>query len=927
MGRPSLAALPIDPLLPEIVASLHTRGAVVIEAPPGAGKTTRVPPALLDAGFGQRGEIVVLQPRRLPARLAAERVATERGERTGETVGYTVRFAEEAGPHTRIRFVTEGILLRRLLGDPRLSGVEVVILDEFHERHLSSDLALALLRRLQLTQRPDLCLLAMSATLEADPVCQFLGDCPLVRSEGRQFEIFLEYLPQPDVRPLHDQVASAVRRLCQEGLDGDVLVFLPGAAEIRRATEKLAPLSEARDLLLLPLHGDLSPAEQRRAVEPASRRKVILSTNVAETSVTIDGVVAVVDSGLARIASHSPWSGLPVLAVSKISQASAVQRAGRAGRTRPGRALRLFTQHDFDSRRPHEIPEIARLDLGEALLTLAALGVHDREAFDWFEPPAAAALQSAHDLLRRLGALDSEGWLTDTGQQILRFPVHPRLGRLIVEGERRGVGEDAAALAALVAEGDISDTARTRFAGQGQPACAPEGGDLLERLDRFRQARAARFARERLRGLGVDVRAAEAAELARRQLASTLRRDGPVKRPTQSHGEPAGPSGRTTHPAHPARFARALAGGVPSSREAERSERGGVAGGGPKGIGTLPGFPNRPDAVDEILAMATLAAFPDRVMRRRSPGSSEALLASGGVAKIGAQPPDDLLCAVDVEERTGPGARSGNRAVSVRLAVGIRPEWLLDIAPGELTERDEIQWNADRQRVERVCRLLCGAITLEESHRPAPPSAEASRLLSEAVLGNGRSGEERGEAPAALQAKLEVLRQAFPEASVPALGAKEWQALVAAACEGITSLVELQASPIENAWLASLPPGVARLLREEVPERIRLAGGRVVPVNYEAGKPPWIESRLQDFFGTPTGPSICRGRVPLTLHLLAPNRRAVQVTSDLASFWRQHYPTLRRELCRRYPRHPWPEDGATATPPVPSHGRPSGRKS
>ena len=375
--------------------------------------------------------------------------------------------------------------------------MEVVILDEFHERHLASDLALALLRRLQLGERPDLGLLVMSATLEAEPVCEFLGDCPLVRSEGRRFEVLLEHLAQPDARPLADQVASAVRRLCQDGLDGDVLVFLPGAAEIRRATETLAPLAETHDLMVLPLHGDLPPAEQRRAVEPASRRKVILSTNVAETSVTIDGVVAVIDSGLARIASHSPWSGLPVLAVGKISQAAAIQRAGRAGRTQPGRALRQYMKHDFDSRRPHEIPEIARVDLGEALLTLAALGVRDGDGFEWFERPAAPALQAGHDLLRRLGALDGQGGLTDTGRQMLRFPVHPRLARLIVEGERRGVGEDAAALAALVAEGDISDTARTRFGGQGSRAGAPEGADL-----RRGWTASARRMRRALRGRG-----------------------------------------------------------------------------------------------------------------------------------------------------------------------------------------------------------------------------------------------------------------------------------------------------------------------------------------------------------------------------------------------------------------------------------------
>jgi ATP-dependent helicase HrpB len=440
---------------------------------------------------------------------------------------------------------------------------------------------------------------------------------------------------------------------------------------------------------------------------------------------------------------------------------------------------------------------------------------------------------------------------------MLRFPLHPRLQRLIVEGERRGVGEEAAALAALVAEGDICDSARTRLGGAGPPTGAPEGADLLERLDRFQQARAARFARDRLRGLGVDARAAEAAEMARRQMAAALRRDGCANRPTHAN------------------------------------------------------------AIDEALAMATLAAFPDRVMRRRSPGSNHALLASGGVADVGALPPDDLLCAVDVEERTGAAARGGHRAVRVRLAVGIRPEWLLDIAPGELSERDELEWNADRQRVERVSRLLCGAMTLEESRQAAPPSAEASRLLCDAVLANGRNGRENGEVPAGLQAKLEVLRQAFPEAGVPELGAQAWQAMVVAACEGITSVAELETNPIESRWLADLPATVARLLREEVPERIRLASGRVVPVHYETGKPPWIESRLQDFFGTPAGPTVCRGRVPLTLHLLAPNQRAVQVTSDLGNFWRQHYPAIRRELGRRYPRHSWPEDGATATPPAP----------
>ncbi|HET6280582.1 MAG TPA: helicase-related protein, partial [Polyangia bacterium] len=327
-------SLPIDPLLPDVVAALEKASAVVIEAPPGAGKTTRVPRALLDAGFASTGEILVLQPRRLPARLAADRVAEELGEATGGTVGYTVRFEERAGPGTRIRFVTEGILSRRLLSDPALRGVSAVLLDEFHERHLATDLALALLRRLQRTSRPELKLAVMSATLDADPVCAYLDGCPRLRSEGRRYEVAVSHLPQPDDRALSAQVASAVRALVRESPEGDILVFLPGAGEIRRSAEAVSSLPGAEKLLVLPLHGELSLADQNRAVRPAARRKVILATNVAETSVTIDGVVAVIDGGLARQASHSPWTGLPTLALVKISQASAIQRAGRAGRTR-----------------------------------------------------------------------------------------------------------------------------------------------------------------------------------------------------------------------------------------------------------------------------------------------------------------------------------------------------------------------------------------------------------------------------------------------------------------------------------------------------------------------------------------------------------------------------------------------------------------
>ncbi len=855
--------LPIDPLLPDIVNALAHAPSLVIEAPPGAGKTTRVPPALLDQPFAD-GEIIVLQPRRLPARMAAARVAEELHEEVGQTVGYTVRFEDVGGRGTRLRFMTEGILLRRLLVDPLLRGAKVVVLDEFHERHLATDLALALLARLQRRERPDLRILVMSATLESEPVCEFLGNCPAIRSEGRAYPVSVAYAETTDNRPLADRVASSVRRLHQDRCDGDVLVFLPGAGEIRRASDVLASWAADKDVLLVPLHGELPPAEQRRAVTPAARPKVILSTNVAETSVTIEGVVAVVDSGLARIASHSPWSGLPRLAVGKISQAAAIQRAGRAGRTQPGQAIRLYTRHDFDSRRLYEVPEIGRLDLSEALLTLAALGVADASRFDWFELPGAASMEAATTLLEKLGAIDRAGHLTPTGHEMLRFPAHPRLARLLVEGERRGVGQESAALAGILSEGDISDSARTRFGNAEQRTVAAEGADLLERLDRFVQAQAAGFDRGRLRALGVDAHAASAAERARRQYASALH----------------------------ARSARTTA------------------------------RPCSPEAIDVALSMAALTAFPDRVMRRRSPGASQAVLATGGAAEVGPLPSGDLLVAVDAEERASAGGRQGGSNLVIRLAAPIEPDWLLDLVPGGLAESEETLWNADRERVEVVARLCYGAVVLDETRRPAAPSAEASLLLAEAALAAGMGGPENaGGSPSTLQVKLDILREAFPELGVPQLGAGHLRELLLAACEGLGSMAELAASPMEERLRDSLPPAVIGHLRSETPDRIPLGAGRQVTVNYEAGKPPWIESRLQDFFGMKSGPTICRGQVPLTLHLLAPNHRAVQVTSDLAGFWQKHYPAIRKELSRRYPRHAWPEDGATAAPPPPRSPR------
>jgi len=423
--------LPIDALIPSIIESLRATPNLVIEAAPGAGKTTRVPPALLQLGGG----VLVLEPRRIAARMAARRVAQEMGESPGQTVGYQVRFEEVASDRTRLRFLTEGVLTRRVISDPELRGVGTVVLDEFHERHLETDLALALLRRLQKTRRPDLRIVVMSATLDAQPVCAFLGDCPVIRSEGRLFELRIDHTPYSP-EPLEVQVASALETVIPDA--GDVLIFLPGAAEIRKAARACQPLAQRHHLLITPLYGDLSPAEQDTAVEPSSQRKVILSTNIAESSITIEGVRIVIDSGLARIASDSPWTGLPSLEIKRISKASARQRAGRAGRIGPGRVIRLYTAEDFHRRAEHDIPEILRRELSQMCLQLEAAGIHDPTQLAWLDQPPRDAIIAAERLLDRLHGRGAEA------NRVARLPLHPRLARLVLDAGDRGA--QAAAL-------------------------------------------------------------------------------------------------------------------------------------------------------------------------------------------------------------------------------------------------------------------------------------------------------------------------------------------------------------------------------------------------------------------------------------------------------------------------------------------------
>ncbi len=848
---PMLTPLPIDPLLPEIVRSLAEHPSLVLEAPPGAGKTTqRVPRALLDS---DPEGIIVLEPRRLAARLAAKRVAAELGEEVGGRVGYQVRFEDISSKRTRIRFVTEGVLTRRLLSDPTLRGVGTVLLDEFHERHLHADVALALLRRLQRGPRPDLRIVVMSATLDVGPIASFL-DAPTLRSEGRRFDVSIEYLPAPDERPLHSLVASAVRTLAIDAPAGDVLVFLPGAAEIRRAREACEAIAQQANLLLVPLHGDLPPSEQDLAIAPAARRKVILSTNVAESSVTIEGVAAVVDGGLARTAAHAPWSGLPTLRVEKISRASAAQRAGRAGRLRAGRCLSLYTKAEHDSRLEHDVAEIRRADLAQTRLELAAQFGPSARNLEWFEAPPEPAVRAADELLSRLGAIDPAGETTAIGRRMLAFPLHPRLARLLVEGEARGVAAEGALVAALIAERDIRASSRgARFdGGRHQRDSATERSDILALADLFHEAERARFSDGALRAIGLDSAAVFAVERARKQLLRIARHD---------------------------------------AREA--------------------GWP------DEALLACIALSYPDRIAKRKRAGSRDLAIAGGGTAELSeasAVRDAEWLVAVDAERRDASPAQPRGGGTLVRLASAIEPEWLIDLFPNALVEKDTMTWDPDRERVERTSRLTYEGLALHETRATAPfsPAAleiEAAEVLAGAALeARNRAFASSPEQADALERWLARARFAATVGGPEAPSEANVRAAIVAECAGKSSFAELRARPLVAVLKDAL--GHAGVLRVEAlaPDALRLPSQRSARIQYEEGKPPWVGSYLQDFFGLAATPRVAEGRVPLVAHLLAPNRRAVQVTTDLAGFWERHYPALRKELSRKYPRHKWPEN-------------------
>ena len=849
-----MQTLPIDAHIDEILTLARERRRLVLVAPPGSGKTTRVAPALARSGFltGANRAVLMLQPRRVAARASARRIADENGWILGEEVGYQIRGERRISARTIVRVATEGILTKQIVADPFLEGVGAVILDEFHERSLHCDLALALVREAADSVREDLIVIVMSATLDAGPIAAFLGDCPIVRVDGRAFPVEVEYVSNDAKTPLAERLRSAVCRTIETMPRdrGDILVFLPGVEEIRRAGMALSEIAGRENLLVLPLHGSLPGDEQDRALRPSDRRKVVLATNVAETSLTIDGVTTVIDSGLARFARHDASRGLDRLELGWISRASADQRAGRAGRTAPGRCLRLWPQREDRGRAAFDEAEIRRVDLSSTVLTLKAWGQRDPSAFGWFEPPATESLDAASRILGLLGALDESGAISRIGRELLSLPLPPRLGRLLLAAAGRDRLEDGAALAALLSEKDVMPPAHRRGPDLPQHNIERGRSDLLARLDALNEARSARFS-PTLRDRGIDPHAARRVVEVREELirlGRRLPRDG-------------------------------------ASRE--------------------------PD--DELLLALALLAYPDRVCRRRSEGLATARMVGGRGVRL---EPDsrvrDAEFFVAIDPREAPGG--GGREARVRIASAIEPAWLSDLFPEAIRRERIVNFDESRGRAVAVETTYYHDLPIREGSPQPVADEEASRALAEWIAPRARDFLLQDPATALWLERLAFLRRSAPGANLPELDDDNLAQAVAMACAGQTTLAALRRVAIVPLLRGMLTYAEARTLDDEAPETIVVPTGNKIRLTYETDRPPTLAVRLQELFGLAETPKVAFGRVPVLLHLLGPNHRPVQVTDDLKSFWNTTYFQVRKDLRNRYPKHSWPEDPWSAQP-------------
>jgi len=817
-------ALPVHAVLSELRAALADAHIAVLEAPPGAGKTTVVPLALLEESWLNGKKIIMLEPRRLAAKNAARFMAQSLGEATGQTVGYRVRHESRVSDRTRIEVVTEGILVRMLQQDPALEDIALVIFDEFHERSLQADLGLALVLDARDNLRDDLGVLVMSATLEGQRVAALLDDAPVVRTEGQQFPVTTRYASMTADDDLALAAARSAIALMREE-EGSLLAFFPGAGEIRRAADWLREHGDAH-IDITPLFGDLSPAEQDRAIQPApsGRRKLVLATNIAESSLTIEGVRLVVDAGLERVPVFDPPSGMTRLVTQRISQASADQRRGRAGRNEPGVCLRLWREADTPRMIAHAPPEMLAADLANLALELAGWGISDPAKLRWLDPPPAASFAQACELLTDLGALDASGRITTDGKAMLALPVHPRLAHMLLRGRAQGQGALATILVAILEERD--------------PLAAIRQSDIELRV------------RAIVSGDGIARGSRQRLLASAKQLAATLG----VARELDAHVK----------------------------------------------SGTL----------DMTRAGYLIAeAYPDRIARRRPGQDARYQMAGGRGAFLDAG--DSLSQQEWLAVATVSG---GGRDARIFLAAELRDE---DVAALEAEAGEMVQVTFDAPSGAVVARRVrrVGSLVLEEHPVPVPAGLALPALLK-GIRSVGLQRLPWGAQTENLRARVETLRRLEPEAWPACNDAsllatlEEWLAPFAA---NTRKLAEISPGALHEALLYRMGHERARQLDAQAPETFELPSGQRARIDY-SGEIPVLAARIQQFFGLHATPAIANGRLPLSLQLLSPANRPMQLTRDLASFWKNTYPEVRKDLRGRYPKHAWPEDPLTAAP-------------
>ena len=825
-------SLPIFAIEKAFVSAAQKTNQIILQAPTGSGKSTQIPQMLLDHGLIEGGQTVILQPRRLATRLLAKRIAEERKGTLGDEVGYQIRFENQTSAATRLRFVTEGVLVRQLLGDRELPGISAIVFDEFHERHIEGDLALALAKRLQAETRPDLLIVVMSATLETAVLQDYLPESEVITTEGRTFPVDISYQPlgTGNQRPVWEAARDAFRKWSQEQPEGDALIFMPGAYEIRKTIAELEHDRSTRGWQVLPLYGDLPPEKQDAAVQRYPGRKVIVATNVAETSITIDGITAVIDSGLVRSANYDPHRGINTLLIHKTSRASADQRAGRAGRTAPGVCLRLWSKADQEARSDQEAPEIHRIDLADTLLMLKAAGVENLETFDWVEAPGKDSLDRAIHLLRELGALDKRDSITHIGKRMVAFPCHPRHARMLLEADRYGA-VPAVCLAVAISQGKslLLPTRDKRVEAEREHILGEENAsDLFTEMQAYHYAEGYRFKVDACRALAIHAGSARQAGRSYFQLMQLAKAQAL----------------NTTH----------------------EDEDG-------------TGF-----------RKSILAGFSDQLAKRLDKGTRRCALVHnrrGELSRDSIVKDHPLLVPLEINEIQG-------KEVSVLLSKvsAVEESWLEELFPEDLSDSDQVVFNPSIRRVEAVREKRFRDLVLSSGPLPEPPAEQAAELLAEKVHDGTLKLKKWDSSVENWITRLNFLAKAMPELELPVISSEDRQVIMEHICHGGYGYKEIKDRdpwPTLKAWLSTEQQAA---LDYFAPERIQLTERRRCKVRYSEKEPPVIAARIQELYEVEGTPSLADGKIPLRLEILAPNQRPVQITDNLETFWTSAYPSI-----------------------------------